>query len=376
LSAHERFRRRLAALASDEAAHSVLGVNGWRRTFGRFTPGRPSYATLVYERGGEPQELVRIDVFEHRPPGSAVPLDGVGWLTLARFPRDPILTTLPGVLDRLDAMRVIRYRPSRRCTVRVEGSPPRYLKVFADERGARIHADAEALWQASLRGELRFAVARPIGFERDARAIWQEAVPGAPLADGIGETDGGELARRVGGAAGSLTRARLRPGIVQDAAVQLARTERARTQLLALVPQCQGLVSEIVARVVALLAAAPPSPVRPIHGAPHVPQWLDSGGALGLVDFDRHGLGDPELDAATLVASFEDELGRPDLCGSVLGAYEEVAGPLRRGLVAAYRAQRGLAKALAAARSIRADGDRRARRRLELALSGLEEETE
>jgi hypothetical protein len=370
VSAYARFRSRLAALASDEAAHSALGANGWRRTYGRFTPGNPSYATLVYERDGEPQELVRMEAFEHRPTGSALPLEGVGWLTPERFPSDPILTTLPGVLERLGEMRVVRYRPGRRCTVRVHQSPPRYLKVFADERGARIHADAEALWQASGHGELGFAVARPIGFDRDSRAVWQEAVPGVALA--LGETDGDELAARVGEAAASLTRARLRPGIVRDAAAQLARTERTRAQLVALVPDCEALLSELVARVAALHAAAPQSPPRPIHGAPHLPQWLDDGEALGLVDFDRHGLGDPELDAATLVASFEDDLGRPDLHGRVLKAYEDVAGPLRPGLVAAYRAQRRLAKALGAARSIRPDGDERARHRLELALSDIE----
>ena len=376
MSAHGRFRSRLAALASDEAAHSALGANGWRRTFGRFTPGSPSYATLVYERDGEPQELVRMEVFEHRPTGPASPVESVGWVALARFPSDPLLTTLPGVLDRLDGMRVVRYRPGRRCTVRVDGSPPRYLKVFVDERCARIHADAEALWRASRRGELRFAVARPIGCERDVRAVWQEAVPGVPLAHAIAETDGAELAARVGAAAASLTNARLRPANVHDAGAQLARGERTHAQLLALVPDCEALLSEVVARVAGLHAAAPPSRPRPIHGAPHLPQWLDDGEALGLVDFDRHGLGDPELDAATLVASFEDDLGRPDLRGRVLEAYEDVAGPLRPGLVAAYRTQRRLAKALGAARSIRPDGDERARQRLELAPSDSEEGTE
>ena len=40
----------------------------------------------------------------------------------------------------------------------------------------------------------------------------------------------------------------------------------------------------------------------PVHGAPHQHQWLADGQRLGLIDFDRFALGDPELDLAVTLA--------------------------------------------------------------------------
>ena len=58
--------------------------------------------------------------------------------------------------------------------------------------------------------------------------------------------------------------------------------------------------------------SAEPGPPRPIHGAPHPPQWLVDGDALGLIDFDRLALGDPEADVAAFMeaAAAEDD-GEP-----------------------------------------------------------------
>lgn len=53
-----------------------------------------------------------------------------------------------------------------------------------------------------------------------------------------------------------------------------------------------------------------PRPLVPVHGAPHQHQWLADGEQLGLIDFGRFALGDPELDLATLLAELADESDR------------------------------------------------------------------
>jgi aminoglycoside phosphotransferase (APT) family kinase protein len=105
-----------------------------------------------------------------------------------------------------------------------------------------------------------------------------------------------------------------------------------------------------------LLVAIEAGPPRPLHGAPHPPQWLADGDRLGLVDFDRLSVGDPEADVAVYVEGVEDP-----------GAAEAFArgyGPLDARRLAAYRARRRILKALRAATALRPDGDERAARRL------------
>jgi aminoglycoside phosphotransferase (APT) family kinase protein len=273
---------------------------------------------------------------------------------------------LAAALDLLDRVRVVRYRPGRCCTIRAENGDVEYMKVYRDPRGARLYGEAQAVWDA--RDELEFAVARPAGFNIELRTVSWERVPGSPARDRLTL----ELAGRLGRAAASLARSSLEPVTNRGSIAQLARLERSCGRLRRLLPEHALQIDGILAQVRGLFAAGPPLPSRPIHGAPHLPQWLVDGDTPALVDFDRYGRGDPELDAATLAASLAD-VGGPELAEAALSGYEAVAEPLRSHLLRAYGAQHGVAKALNAARSIRADGDERARLRLAVVERALED---
>ncbi len=110
---------------------------------------------------------------------------------------------------------------------------------------------------------------------------------------------------------------------------------------------------------------------RPIHGAPHLHQWLIAGDQLGLVDFDRFGLGDPELDVATFLAEadFEDSF---DGLGEAYRTGFENALPLDNRLVGVYRLQKHVAKALRLLGAIRLDAEDRALQVIEQAASKAE----
>ena len=101
---------------------------------------------------------------------AAVALPGLhraGWLLARRFPDDPRLPGLPAVMAGPGRRTVVRYRPGRRCTIRVEdGSATRFVKVLkARADGARMHRDAVALAAAATAGRLGFAVAAPDPFD-------------------------------------------------------------------------------------------------------------------------------------------------------------------------------------------------------------------
>lgn len=383
-SAHDVYADRLRALQPPDALLDVVGQSlggGWRRTYGRFLPYEPRYATLVFERTAPSQALVTVDVFEGDRPdagGTCVRVPALGWLRLTSFPADDRLPTLPEALQAARAMgdtSVVRYRPGRRCTLRAgDSADVRYGKVFPDAAGRIVHEVGVTLAAACREGALGFHVAAPLTWDAARRVLWQAGVPGTPLLDRLSTSDAADLAGRMGAALGTLHASNVPAPVRFDAAAQCARSAAYARELADRVP---ALARETTALREALDAVhhQRPGRVRPIHGAPHVNQWLEDGDRLALVDFDRLSLGDPELDVATFLGEldFEEELATPvqTIAAAFVAGCERTGGTLDPALLRAYRAHKRLAKALRSARALRADGATRARRHLASAWAAL-----
>ncbi|MDZ4862338.1 MAG: phosphotransferase [Gemmatimonadota bacterium] len=387
-----QYAHRLAALADDAPVRAALARIGerrrwwdpttpWARTYGRFMPGRSPYATLVFEASVPRQQLVHVEVSAERPVATGETAayecdETLGWLRVSRIEADPALPGLAPLLAQPGAVHVVRYRPGRRCTLRVtHGGVTRYAKVFNDDAGARLYEEGEWLWRAGLAGEFGFTVARPERWDAATRTLWHHEVAGVPVLEELHGPSAAGLVERLGRAAASITRTTLEPSLVFDGSSQVDRSRRYVKELSRTVPRLAPIAVTLLERLAVVHRSLGYRLLRPIHGAPHPSQWLLSGGGLGLVDFDRLSLGDPELDAATFLGEleFEDGLTLPadGLGARFLEAYESVHGPLDHQLLAAYRAHKRLAKALRLARSFTANGDVRAERTLDLALSDL-----
>jgi Phosphotransferase enzyme family len=358
-SAHERYREHLEALPR---ALKEAGLETWTCMHERFEPDREAYATCVLTSPSSPQRIVRVDALL----GNA--------LRLTPIPPDPRLPALATLLAG-PGRSVVRYHPGLRCTIRLNGNGgARFAKIYAGGRWEVAHACGLELWRASSRGELAFSVAEPKGFDPERGAVWQAGVEGEPVKKRLEGHGGAQLARRIGRAAGSLTRSSLRPGTRRDLEGELARTALRCAELERRV---SGLGEQTSALLRALEAVQPerePDP-RPIHGALHPAQWLENGSGLALLDYDSLALGDPELDAATFLADLDvlnrDRVPVDLLTEGFVAGYEESTGPLDPRLLASYRAQRLVEKALRVARAIRPEADRKAARRLNRALECL-----
>jgi hypothetical protein len=377
-SSHEHYRDALTALVGDAAILPIVWAAGtrsgwwtserkWRRMYSRFMPDAGTFAWFVFTSEIPSQEICRIEMFERRPEagGTCDMCDvetEVGWARLTRFPFDP---ELPGVAPLAARATVVRYHPGKRCTLRiVDGDRTVFAKVYATNRGARVHEDLVALWRARSQGQLQVSTAEPLSWDASARTLWQTALEGRPATEGLCGRHGEDLARRMGTGAASLTRATVTPSGVCDGAAGLARSRRHADELVHRVPCLCGMVSAIVDRLTSLHARFPSRDLRPIHGAPHPGQWLDAGSEVGLIDFDRFSLGDPEMDAGIVLGDL-DALAEPalpldQLAAAFLDGYRAAGVTLREPLIRAYRAHQQLAKALRAAQAIRPDGDRRA----------------
>ena len=387
-------QERLAFLANPEPLAGQLDHWGaergwwsaglpWKRAYGRVEYGHQPWSTLVYESslnqtGRQTQQLCMVEIFDAQPLyGASAQLcarhEVLGWVRLSRFPADPALPTLRQVLQNSAQAHIVRYRPGRRCTLKAQDPQDgaiRFAKVFPDQRGEWIHRDSEMLWQAST--ELGFRVAPPGRWDSAKLTLWQGQIPGQPVRSKLYGLQGQTLAERIGRAAGTLVRSSLQPSARFDGRDQLKRSACYVRRLQEIDPALSVFTTELMQTLQEIHKDCADTQLKPIHGALHVHQWLDDGECLGLVDFDRFCLGDPENDAATFIAEldYENPAKVPvhQLSEAFLEGYQAIVGRLNQRLLQAYRAHKHLSKALKAARALRTDGLQRAERNLQRAL--------
>jgi hypothetical protein len=328
-------------------------------------------AVLAYA-GPDGRTTVRVDLLDWRDvsqsPGARRD-DHLGQLVITDHRDDPSLPGLGTVLDALPDAVAVRYRPAHRCTVHGgSGCDERYVKVASDTPDTQV--DARALWGASQAGAIGFAVAEPRGWDQRTSSSWYAVVPGRPIAASLLGPDGAIMARRLGVALAELSIAPLQPLREEGPQVQLDRTARAIQRAATAAPElANGLETALVA-LTHCHQVLTERPLVPVHGSPHMHQWLeDNAGRLGLVDFDRYAMGEPELDLATLLVELETESERAvpvaDLELAVIEGYEAAGRPLDLDRLQLYAVHKRLAKVARTAFGLRPDGDVRAGQHLD-----------
>ena len=367
------------------ASHSWWSANRkWKRIYARFDPHSVSYVTMLFETTEGPQEICQIEASSNKLSESgkfqiSMSDREIGFLRMTKFPCDPLMPMLQEVLARPGQATVVRYRPRKRCTIRfdyLDTNQVEYAKVLAGDSGAGISRDNIELWSAYKKHILHFAVARPIRWEPETRTLWQGKVDGVPVKERLfNRNTGFELAGKMGIALASLSQSGLQPAMTFDGHAQMERSSRYANELSDRIPSLDEPVNQLIQKLTAIHSGMGGHQKVPIHGAPHVHQWLYNGTCLGLVDFDRFCLGDPELDVATFISEmdFENPKKVPiqEINNAFQNGYESLFGPLNTDLLNAYRAHKRLAKALKAARAVRPDYERRPKRNLQRALECL-----
>ncbi len=396
---YERYQQRLQKVCSEQWKTGIIKYltiswpvwkqsSVWKTIWNRFDPDCQDqpYLSLLLQQESCSWHMCLIEISQEEPvnDGGIVLLndDILGWIKIRRFPEDPVLTTLPVVISECqDNIEILRYRPYKRCTFRYQDSDsqmPVFGKLFADQRGQGIHTQSQSLWQASNTGQLNFQVAAPIRWDSTTNTVWQAAIQGDPLVDQLFSATGLETARRIGLAAASLPSSQLRPVNRFGGVAQMQRSLKYAKELIQRLPDQRDSLTALMHKLHRIHADHQSlARLKPIHGAPHAHQWLECGERLGLVDFDRYCLGDPELDAATFIAEmdFEDRKTVPvdELNAIFLDAYQRVAGKLDARLLQAYRCHKRIAKALKAARSIRINAVSKTRLHVDFAHHALKE---
>ena len=252
-SPHDRYRDRLAALADEGALVPIVQTAGrrrswwarnlvWRCTYGRFFPGQAPWATLVFAAAAPAdagQALCIVEAFDARPVSQneqqvCVHDAAAGWLRLTRFPADAQLPFIATVLAEAGRSTVVRYRPGKRCTVRVNddnGQPTAFAKLFPDDRGRRIYEEGVALWQASCAGTLEVAIPRPLRWDGSTNTLWHAPLAGHAVHKKLFGPDGPQLAEKMGRAVASIATSSLKPRATFDRDAQLQHTSKQAAEL-------------------------------------------------------------------------------------------------------------------------------------------------
>jgi hypothetical protein len=269
----------------------------------------------------------------------------------------PHLAGAGGVVPLL-AVRVMRYKPGRRCLVEydveVEGphTPHAAMTLVGKARAKGAdragHALLAALWDAGFQGDSPddVSVPEPVGVV-PAFGMWlQSKVPGVPATQLLAGEEGRAVARRVAEAVHKFHGARLplpRPrrhtkadelNILSERLAEVARDR----------PAWGGRLDRLLGACRRLGSGIPEPAPRGIHRDFYADQVLVDGRRLYLLDFDLYCEGDPGLDVGNFLGHLVEQslrtLGRPDALGDREKALEErfveLAGEACRVAVRAY----------------------------------------
>jgi len=216
------------------------------------------------------------------------------------------------------SVRVVKYRPGRRCTVLYEVGRARqqvYVKMYCNKRGESVLNKMRELKGACLQTPV---IPEAFAYLPEHRMLLIEGLKGTPLS----QLHGTQLETWVRRAAEVLAHfhdcgAEIKKvWTLKDEIAVLSR----RVQMLAQnepksVPTVLELVTTLWAR-----EPNPDSPVRPIHRDLYPAQVIALGDEVGFVDLDDSALGDPAIDVGNFLAhltllSFQRHPGQRALDG-------------------------------------------------------------
>jgi aminoglycoside phosphotransferase (APT) family kinase protein len=178
-----------------------------------------------------------------------------------------------------------------------------YAKAYRRADGERAFRLMSRLWECAARRRGDFLLPRPHGFDRENGVVWQEAIPGLPLAKA--DRGGSALAHaapEIGARLAGLHGASLRIPETMGFATQVAWLRRARRALDALYPDQTRWCAPVVDKLLAASRHLERGPSTVIHGSFKPSHVLDSDRGAVFIDFDGVCLGDPAIDLGRFIA--------------------------------------------------------------------------
>jgi hypothetical protein len=271
---------------------------------------------------------------------------------MTRLPR----LTGEGGFVHVRAIRVTRYKPSRRCVIDYDVDVERrdlaaesvtlIGKVRARRFGKSGYRLLNSLWNAGFGSDSRdeIFVPEPIGTVSTFRMWLQRKVPGQVATVLLTGPDGAVLARRIAEMAHKLHQAGVPAERRHTMADELRVLREGLLTVAKVEPTWAGRIERILDACGRLGTAAPEPMPRGIHRDFYADQVIVDGPRLYLTDFDLYCYGDPGLDIGNFLGHLTEQslrtLGDPVALADVERAMEdrfvELSGEATRPAVRTY----------------------------------------
>jgi hypothetical protein len=303
--------------------------------------------------------------------GVAVPPGARAYL----FPEDPVLRGLPGVLDRRTMaellrdglgdrvlscrLTVLRYRPGKRCTLRIEARIKRPSgdiarqrligKVYASSAKAEAVYRETLLLTAALAGRTGLVLAPALAFLPEVPMVLQRPVRGASLDHllRISTVSGlhHDVVAGIAAAASGLAALHQAPPVSsrrRPVDAELLRFRERAARIAHVDTRVGSRLADLVAALTDARCGLPEAQVGLVHGDCKPSQFCIDGEAVALLDFDHCGLADPASDVGTFLATLRQMRVRESLPGQAQHpARLEQLSRIRSGFLGSYRAGTG-----------------------------------
>jgi hypothetical protein len=267
----------------------------------------------------------------------------------------PLLSGVNGKL-RLQAIRVTRHKPGRRCVVEYDvqleqpQGPPSNLTMIGKIRAHRFGNESfrllQQVWQAGFdeASPDGIAVPEPLGVIPLFQMWFQRKVPGRDASGLIAGPDGARLARRLAEAAHKLHLAGIPTERAHRMEDELRILRESLGKVAELEPEWEGRLVKLAEACVALAAKVPAPHVCGIHRDFYPAQVVVDGLRIYLLDFDLYCIGDPALDVGNFLGHLTEqalrEYGNPEALSLQESAlrerFLELYGESHRTAVEAY----------------------------------------
>lgn len=326
-----------AALGAGSADCRILDV--------KYEPSE--YCTTLYQLG---ERMVigtlRWDARADELPPSARLIAPLG-MAVYRFEHDPALPGLARVLDPQQLVEVLsealpecrdgarvlrgratplRYRPGKRCTLRVDlwlrdagASTPRrrtlFAKVYHDgAKAASVYGEMQMLADSAPARDGRVVVASPTAFLPELKLILQAPIRGTSLElllEGMhgavtgGDKRGFDGVVRSASAFAALHTAGLETDRQRPIESELKRFAKRAAQAAAIAPAIGERLGELAAKLPEWLPALPGwgAEIGLVHGDCKHSQCMVTPDGIAILDWDHCGMADPATDIGTYVAT-------------------------------------------------------------------------
>jgi hypothetical protein len=253
---------------------------------------------------------------------------------------------------RLRAIRVVRYKPGRRCLIEydIQSRGAEAITLIGKVRAQGLdHATfhlMESLWNGGFGAESPdgIGVPEPMGAIPEFRMWLQRKVLGISAERLLAESGGVALAGRIAEAIHKLHQTGIRSTRLHTMADELGILRERLALVAGMKPHRENRLARILEACYTLGATTPEPTLRGIHRDFYADQVLVDGPRLYLVDFDLYCQGDPGLDIGNFVAHLTEQslraFGDPNALRdrelALEDRYVEFAGETTRAAVRAY----------------------------------------